>query len=156
MSEVSRERPLPRHDGKPDRLTDSVATLSAVVERDEWPPGLPRKDGGGTDPGIPVWSLPVEVVGFSGLVEGRTTGGCVACQARSCGGLQIRVKWETGQVMRLCSRGLTYDPVTRSIRMTAGSGLSTTTATDRPNTRKPPPPRSEWPSRSRLGPSWNA
>ena len=122
MSEASREGPSPRHVGEPDRLADSVATLSAVVERDEWPRDLPRS-GEGTDPGIPVWSLPVEVVGFSGLVEGRTTG---------------------------------YDPATRSIRITAGTGLSTTTATDRPNTRKPPPPRSEWPSRSRLGPSWNA
>ena len=154
MSEASREGPSPRHVGEPDRLADSVATLSAVVERDEWPRDLPRS-GEGTDPGIPVWSLPVEVVGFSGLVEGRTTGGCVACQASSCGGWQIGVRWETGQLMHLCSRGWTYDPATRSIRITAGTGLSTTTATDRPNTRKPPPPRSEWPSRSLLGDSWN-
>ena len=138
----------------PTGRPEPVATLSLVSVQDPWPPGLPRTESG-TDPCIPVWSLPVEVDGFSGLVEGRTTGGCQQCRARSCGGWQIRVVWETGQVMHLCSRGWTYDPATRSIRITAGTGLSTTTATDRPNTRKPPPPRSEWPSRSLLGDSWN-
>lgn len=125
-----------------------------MVDRDPWPSGL-MVDGEGRVPvGLPVWSLPVEVVGFSGRVEGRTTGGRRPCAAPSCGGWFIGVKWETGQQMFLCSRGWEYDSATRSVAMTAGSGMSTTVATDRPNTRADPPPRSEWPDRARLGPAW--
>lgn len=125
-----------------------------MTRRDPWPSSFPLEADGRIEVGLPVWSLPVEVDGFSGRVEGRTTGGRQPCAAPSCGGWFIGVQWETGQRMKLCSRGWEYDPVEGVVRMTAGSGLSTTTATDRPNVRAACPPRSEWPDRSKLGPAW--
>jgi len=124
------------------------------VQRDEWPQEFPLNDGDRVAAGLPVWSLPVEASGFSGLVEGRTTGGRKVCAAPSCGGWFIGVKWETGQQMFLCSRGWEYEPGESTVRMTRGSGLSTTIATDRPNVRAGCPPRAERPDRSKLGPSW--
>ncbi len=126
------------------------------MDRDEWPTDYPVGTDDRVASGIPVWSLPIEVDGFSGLVEGRTTGGRRVCAAPSCGGWFIGVKWETGQQMFLCSRGWVYDPAERVVRMTAGKGLSTTVATDRPNVRAASPPRSEWPDRDELGPAWKA
>lgn len=126
------------------------------VGRDMWPPAFDLDNDGRVAVGIPVWSLPVDVPGFSGRVEGRTTGGRRPCAAPSCGGWFIGVKWETGQQMFLCSRGWDYDPRARVVRMTRGSGLSTTMATDRLNVRADPPPRAEWPDRVALGPAWNA
>ena len=127
-----------------------------MVDRDPWPSNFPVDEDNRIPRGLAVWSLPVEVEGFSGLVEGRTTGGRRPCAAPSCGGWFIGVKWETGQQMFLCSRGWEYRPASRSVHMTAGVGLSTTTATDRPNVRADPPQRSAWPDRARLGPAWRA
>ncbi len=124
------------------------------MERDQWPADYPVDADGRVARGIPVWSLPVDVDGVSGLVEGRTTGGRMVCAAPSCGGWFIGVKWETGQQMFLCSRGWVYDAAANVVRMTGGDGLSTTVATDRPNVRAAPPPRVEWPDRAELGPAW--
>lgn len=126
------------------------------MERDPWPAALPVDADGRVPRGLTVWSLNVDLEGFSGRIEGRTTGGRRHCAAPSCGGWFIGVKWETGQQMYLCSRGWTFDPASRSIGMVDGSGLSTTVATDRPNTRADPPPRSAWPDRTALGPAWRA
>lgn len=125
-----------------------------TVERDSWPSSFPLNEKRRVAQSLTVWSLPVDVPGFSGRVEGRTTGGRLPCRAPSCGGWFIGVKWETGQVMYPCSRGWEYDAAERAVRMTTGSGLSTTVATDRPNVRADCPPRSEWPDRSELGSSW--
>ncbi len=125
-----------------------------TVERDEWPAAFPASADGRVERGLAVWSLPVAVDGFEGLVEGRTTGGRKPCACSTCGGWFVGVKWETGQQMFICSRGWSYDPESESILMTAGTGLSTTIADDRPNTRSSAPPRSEWPDRSALGPAW--
>lgn len=127
-----------------------------VVDRDPWPPAFPIDGDGRVPRGLVVWSLPLEVEGFSGRVEGRTTGGRRACAASSCGGWFIAVQWETSQRMSLCSRGWVYEPGSRSVRMTKGVGLSTTVATDRPNTRAGAPPRSAWPDREGLGPAWQS
>lgn len=124
------------------------------VDRDPWPGHFPVSDDGRVERGLVVWSLPVDVAGFSGRVEGRTTGGRRPCAAPSCGGWFIGVKWETGQQMSLCSRGWEYDPATRTVTMTLGSGMSTTMATDRPDVRFPAPARTDWPGRADLGPAW--
>jgi hypothetical protein len=125
-----------------------------TVERDEWPTEFPLEADGRVAAGLPVWSLSVEVAGFSGHVEGRTTGGRRPCAAPSCGGWFIGVRWETDQQMFLCTPGWEYNPAESVVRMTKGSGLSTTIATDQPNVRASAPPRSEWPSRDMLGPAW--
>lgn len=124
------------------------------VERDPWPGNFPLSGEGRIERGLTVRSLPVEVVGFSGRVEGRTTGGRRPCAAPSCGGWFIGVKWETGQQMWLCSRGWAYDAPSRTVSMTLGSGMSTTMATDRPDVRAPAPVRADWPDRADLGPAW--
>lgn len=131
-------------------------SFAVVVERDEWLCGPPLQPDGRVTVGIPVWSLPVDVEGHTGEVEGRTTGGRRTCPARSCGGWQVGVRWETGQLMYLCSRGWRYDAASNTMRMTAGTALSTTTASDRANTRADPAPRSKWPDRDALGPAWKA
>jgi hypothetical protein len=124
------------------------------VERDDWPSHFPLTADDRVERGLVVWSLPVDVPGFSGRVEGRTTGGRRICAAPSCGGWFIGVRWETGQQMSLCSRGWAYDPATQVVTMTLGSGLSTTIATDRPDVRAPAPSRADWPDRADLGPAW--
>jgi hypothetical protein len=127
---------------------------SVGVVRDGWPEYFPTLGEGRVECGLRVWSLPVEVEGFAGRVEGRTTGGRRSCAAPSCGGWFVGVRWETGQQMFICSRGWEFDSEARAVVMTAGVGLSTTVATDRPNTRSVVPPRSQWPDRGELGPSW--
>jgi hypothetical protein len=130
-------------------MTDGVG-----LDRDVWPSGFPVSADGRVEHGLVVWSLPVDVAGHVGRVEGRTTGGRTPCACPTCGGWFIGVKWETGQQMFICSRGWSYDPLTGSISITLGSGLSTTVANDRPNTRSAARPRSQWPDRSDLGPTW--
>lgn len=143
----TRERAV---DAAPDRgQADEVSSLV-----DPWPDALPLTAEGRVARGIPVWSLPVKAPGFSGRIEGRTTGGRRSCAAPSCGGWFIGVKWETGQQMFICSRGWRYDTSSGVVEITDGVGMSTTTATDRPNTRAEPPPRHAWPPRQALGPAW--
>lgn len=125
-----------------------------TITRDTWPKNFPMADDGKVQSGIPVWSLPVEVDGFTGRIEGRTTGSRRPCAAPSCGGWFIGVKWETGQQMYPCSRGWTYESESGEVHLTKGSGLSTTVAVDRTSTRAAAPPKSEWPNRADLGPSW--
>lgn len=67
-----------------------------TAARDAWPSEFPLDGEMRVARGLPVWSLPVEVDGCSGLVEGRTTGGRRSCAAPSCGGWFIGVNWETG------------------------------------------------------------
>ena len=61
---------------------------------------------------------------LSGAVEGRTTGHRRPCSTTECPGWFIGVRWESGQLMFICSQGWTYDPGTGSIRVTAGHELA--------------------------------
>lgn len=126
-----------------------------ATDRDAWPEDFPLTGEGRVAPGLVVWSLPVKVEGHDGPVEGRTTGGRQACKTLTCGGWLLGVRWESGDRASICSRGWAYDARNGSISITGGTGLSTTTATDRPHSRKEvPDPRSTWPNRGDLGPAW--
>lgn len=108
-----------------------------------WPAEFPIAEDGSLAEGLPVWSL-------SGAIEGRTTGARLPCHSHGCPGWFIGVRWETGQLMQICSEGWRYDPVSRSVRMKEGAREISSTSTSIPDRRQPPLPRSEWPSRESL------
>lgn len=97
---------------------------------------------GGLEEGLAVWSL-------SGEIEGRTTGARRRCSSGGCPGWFIGVRWETGQLMRICSEGWTYDPTERTVRVTDGGEISARFISPKP-LGEPPAPRSEWPDREAL------
>jgi hypothetical protein len=53
------------------------------------------------------------------------------------------------QTMRPCSEGWTYDPATRTIRITGGGEISARVISPKP-LGTPPLPRWEWPERAAL------
>ena len=91
----------------------------------------------------------------SGGIEGRTTGARLRCTSIGCPGWFIGVSWETGQRMRPCSEGWTYDPETKAIRITGGGEISARFVAPKP-LGTPPLPRDLWPPRSSLasGKGW--
>ena len=111
-----------------------------------WPEEFPVAPHGRVERGLVVRSL-------SGKIEGRTTGGRRPCISLGCPGWFIGVKWETGQQMHICSEGWRYDPATKEVRVAGGGEISARFVSPKP-LGVAPLPRSEWPSRSELGPAW--
>ena len=111
-----------------------------------WPKEFPVGPDERVELGLVVRSL-------SGKIEGRTTGGRRPCISLGCPGWFIGVKWETGQQMHICSEGWSYDPASASVRVTGGGEVSARFVSPAP-LGTPPSPKSEWPRRADLGPSW--
>lgn len=107
-----------------------------------WPQEFPVRGAGGVEEGLPVWSRSDEI-------EGRTTGARLPCSSHGCPGWFIGVRWETGQLMRICSEGWRYDPKERVVRVTGGGEISARFVSPEP-LGTPPLPRSEWPDRETL------
>jgi hypothetical protein len=107
-----------------------------------WPEGFPVLGENLVAEGLVVWSL-------SGDIEGRTTGARLPCISCGCPGWFIGVRWETGQLMRVCSEGWTYNEVTNSIQVTGGGEISARFVAPAP-LGTPPLPREEWPDRDVL------
>jgi len=70
-----------------------------------WPLEFPAIADDRVAEGLTVWSL-------SGDIEGRTTGNRRPCITLGCSGWFIGVRWETGQLLHICSEGWAYDPDT--------------------------------------------
>jgi len=114
-----------------------------------WPEAFPTTGAGGVAEGIPVFSR-------TGAIEGRTTGSRRKCASAGCPGWFIGVRWETGQMMHICSEGWAYDPATRTVRVTGGGEISARVVSPAP-LGTPPLPRDQWPPRSALtGKGWRA
>jgi hypothetical protein len=112
-----------------------------------WPPDFPVDAGGRVAEGLVVWSR-------SGLIEGRTTGARRRCPAADCPGWLLTVRWETGQLLHLCSQGWTYDRAANEVRVTAGGEISARFVSPAPF-GPPPLPREQWPEREELtGRGW--
>lgn len=107
-----------------------------------WPSTLPVTEDGQIEQGLVVHSL-------SGAIEGRTTGARRPCVASGCPGWFVTVRWETGQLMHICSQGWAYDPASKSIRVTGGGEVSARFVSPKP-LGTPPSPREQWPSREVL------
>ena len=115
-----------------------------------WPAGFPVDGDGRVEEGLVVRSK-------SGAIEGRTTGARLRCSSIGCPGWFIGVSWETGQRMRVCSEGWTYDAADRTVRITGGGEISARFVSPRP-LGVPPLPREQWPTREELarGRGWRA
>ncbi len=107
-----------------------------------WPAAFPVTDDGGVAEGVLVRSQ-------SGEIEGRTTGSRRPCVSHGCPGWFIGVRWETGQLMSICSEGWAYDPATGEVRVTGGGEISARFVSPKP-LGVAPLPRAEWPDRSTL------
>lgn len=107
-----------------------------------WPEDFPVLGESEVAEGLVVRSL-------SGEIEGRTTGNRQPCKTVGCPGWFIGVRWETGQLMFICSEGWTYDPVTEEVRVTGGGEISARFVAPAP-LGTPPLAREEWPSREEL------
>jgi hypothetical protein len=116
--------------------TDGTKTPGA------WPDDFPISDSGRVQEGLIVLSL-------SGTIEGRTTGARRPCISDGCGGWFITVRWQTGQLMHICSEGWGYEPSTSTVRVTGGGEISARFVSPRPF-GVPPLPRHEWPSQESL------
>ena len=113
----------------------------------DWPSDFPVTAEGGVREGLVVWSL-------SGDIEGRTTGSRLPCRSHQCNGWFIGVRWETGQLLYICSKGWRYDARTHAVRVVAGGEISARFVSP-PPLGEPPLPRQEWPPRTTLtGKGW--
>lgn len=107
-----------------------------------WPATFPIASDGKVEEGLVVRSI-------SGAIEGRTTGARRPCISHGCVGWFIGVRWETGQLMQICSEGWVYDAPTSSIRVTGGGEVSARFVSPKP-LGTPPLPRDQWPDRKML------
>jgi hypothetical protein len=107
-----------------------------------WPVDFPTTSDGGVAEGLEVRSQ-------SGTIGGRTTGSRRPCISTGCPGWFIGVRWETGQLMFICSEGWAYDPASQSIRVTGGGEVSARFVSPTP-LGTPPLPRDEWPDWATL------
>jgi hypothetical protein len=107
-----------------------------------WPDAFPVLADGRVEEGLVVWSR-------SGAIEGRTTGARLPCTSHGCPGWFVGVRWETGQLMRICSEGWRYDPDEAVVRVTGGGEISARFVAPAPE-GTPPAPREEWPDRATL------
>jgi hypothetical protein len=108
-----------------------------------WPAAVPVLDDDRVREGLVVMSL-------SGAIEGRTTGARRPCISTGCPGWFITVRWETGQLMHICSQGWSFDPPTERFRVTGGGEISARFVSPKP-VGTPPWPRVRWPARDALG-----
>jgi len=113
-----------------------------------WPSVFSVTDDGGVAEGVVVRSLSSEI-------EGRTTGSRRPCVAHGCPGWFIGVRWETGQLMSICSEGWAYDPAIGEVHVSGGGEISARFVSPKP-LGVPPLPRAQWPGRSTLerGKGW--
>ena len=103
------------------------------------PSESPVLEGGAVTEGLHVWSLHAHI-------EERTTGARLPCLTTACPGWLLGVRWETGQLMRICSEGGTYDPEHQTVRVTGGGEISARFVAPKP-LGTPPAPRETWSSR---------
>lgn len=108
----------------------------------DWPQDFPLTTAGGVAEGIRVESKTLGI-------EGRTTGSRRRCVSIGCPGWFIGVRWETGQLMFICSQGWRYDPDKGEVKVVKGGEVSARFVSPRPE-GTPPLPRNEWPPRSAL------
>lgn len=107
-----------------------------------WPAAFPVQPDGRVEEGLVVWSR-------TGRIEGRTTGARLPCISHGCPGWFIGVRWETGQLMRICSEGWAFDPTVHEVRVTGGGEVSARFVAPAP-LGTPPTPVEEWPTRAQL------
>jgi hypothetical protein len=107
-----------------------------------WPEHVPVLADGRVQEGSVILSL-------SGMIEGRTTGSRRPCISVGCPGWFIGVRWETGQLMYICSEGWGYDAVTGQYRVAGGGEVSARFVAPEP-LGTPPLPRDQWPPRATL------
>jgi hypothetical protein len=108
---------------------------------------VPVTSDGTVDEGLVVRSR-------SGEIEGRTTGSRMPCRSHQCDGWLIGVRWETGQLLYVCSKGWRYDQATRTVQVVAGGEISARVVSPAP-LGAPPLPRDRWPDRTELrGKGW--
>jgi hypothetical protein len=91
----------------------------------------------------------VRVLSKSGEIEGRTTGSCRPCQSNGCPGWFIGVRWETGQLMHICSQGWKWHPEENVVRVIDGGEISARFVAPAP-LGTPPLPKEKWKDRDWL------
>lgn len=91
----------------------------------------------------------IVVKSLSADIEGRTTGSRRPCTSTDCPGWFITVRWETGQLMHICSEGWQFDPSVNEVRVTGGGEISARFVSPKP-LGTPPLPKGEWPARDQL------
>ena len=111
-------------------------------EAGPWPPAFPVTGDRSVAEGVVVRSL-------SGEIEGRTTGSRRPCISHGCPGWFIGVRWETGQLMSICSEGWACDPAVDEVRVTGGGEISARFVSPKP-LGVPPLPRDQWPEAATL------
>jgi hypothetical protein len=107
-----------------------------------WPTSFATLPDGSVDEGVVAWSL-------SGSIEGRTTGNRRPCISIGCPGWFIGVRWETGQLLFICSEGWAYDDASHSVRVTGGGEISARFVAPEP-LGTPLRPQAEWPDLDTL------
>ncbi len=126
----------------PPKPTPKGRAAAHKASPGRWPADMPLTEDGKVEEGLVVLSR-------SGEIEGRTTGARSRCTSIGCPGWFVAVTWETGQALKPCSEGWTYDADTKTIRITGGGEISARTIAP-PPAGVDPLPRDQWPARSAL------
>ena len=128
------------NDGLVQRLCRRAYFLTLTV--DDWPSHFPINSEKSIDVGLVCRSI-------DGTIEGRTEGDRRRCPSKQCCGWLVGVRWEDGQLLRICSEGWHFDPVKKELNVVGGGQISARVVSPKPLGR-PPLPRDAWPSRSEL------
>ena len=126
----------------PPKAPDRSRAQAHKASPGRWPEALPLDAEGKVEEGLVVRSK-------SGDIEGRTTGARLRCTSIGCPGWLIAVTWESGQALRPCSEGFTYDAATKTIQITGGGEISARFVAPTP-LGVAPLAREEWPPRAAL------
>ena len=112
------------------------------LTRDNWPTHFPLNSDGSIQVGLVCRSI-------DGKIEGRTEGDRRKCPSQQCLGWLVGVRWEDGQLLRICTAGWHFDPVKRELTVVGGGPISARVVSPKPLGRKPLP-RELWPTKAEL------
>ena len=113
-----------------------------TLTADDWPSHFPIKSEKSIEVGLVCRSI-------DGNIEGRTEGDRRRCPSKQCRGWLVGVRWQDGQLLRICTEGWHFDPVKKELQVVGGGQISARVVSPKPLGR-PPLARGAWPSRSEL------
>lgn len=127
-----------------DHVVQNLCRRAYFLEltADHWPTHFSLNGDGSVPIGLVCRSI-------DGSMEGRTTGDRRACPSHQCQGWLVGVRWEDGQLLRICTEGWHFNPNSMELQVVGGGQISARFVSP-PPLGKDPLPREQWPSKADL------